>query len=1053
MQAAQGMTDAGRVAEAEALAGKTAMAGLLSVIGASDKDYKKLADAIYNADGAAAKMAAIMMDNLQGDMILFQSAADGVKIAFMEKLNPYLRSFVKWLTNNMPDVSKVMENVADKIGKGIDSLKSKIQDFTSTSEWQDADFFGKISIAWNKIITEPFGEWWNSTGKEWFADKANGIGEGIGKGISNGLLVLLGFDIQSVAEDGISIGTSFAKGFSKGFDGKKVAEALKNTLKTAVKMIFSNSVTGSLATAWIGGKVLGGISKAYSFGSTVANGGGLFGGVLQGLKISNAAKTGGHPAESALTFARAGQLGLGTKIGSAGLGGMALGTAGVAGGIVGGAALISAGSDFYKAMKSNNEKEAKAYTESGAWKVGGVAAGATIGTMILPGIGTAIGAGIGGIAGWIMGDGAKKRYEEAMQQEKEAEAAAILAKEQARYSSKELKDALADTSISADEFNKMFQKKVLHGLQSGFGNITLTLNEIQSIAKKLTFGNASESLNAFSSATADVNTDLSNLENTVINLKKINWKANLGFEWTESDNSEFVTAAQNMISSAKKLIQDKNYEASMAVKLIFGESDSTGITDGLNGIYSDLQGQVDELSKKASVILNSDGILNIDKQTEVNNLLGQIKEITDMVSQAQAETELDFLNIKYGGAGMDFASFEKLQQELPQYLENAKVNFDEAFKTSLANIKLEAKLNPDFDYDTAEKEITDKYMENINSIEKRVFDFQMDAIAKAFENEGVADQILPDFDGTLRERLETALLSALTVSDESKWNSDTWVTLLGLEDNTELAAQLETVLNPIAQNMSEGFLDSFGLSSAEASESAFKIFEDDLKTTFAREINAGAIVTVKAEVKTQYVKDKLEGNEASFGSLGTGYTMKQPTVSNSQPLFPNTEFKPMPSHANGGIMTKPHVGLIGEAGPEVIIPLSGANKEHGINLWQKTGELLGLIPKHAQGGIFGNTVNLKNTSSGRNSIYDMLNSLNDSTASKGNESKNTINNSNPISVNLGGINFTFNGSGTMDKESIMQIIREQMPEIADEVAETIAEALKKLFPNMKAGII
>lgn len=42
MQAAQTMTDAGRVAEAEALAGKTAMAGLLAVVGASDENYNKL---------------------------------------------------------------------------------------------------------------------------------------------------------------------------------------------------------------------------------------------------------------------------------------------------------------------------------------------------------------------------------------------------------------------------------------------------------------------------------------------------------------------------------------------------------------------------------------------------------------------------------------------------------------------------------------------------------------------------------------------------------------------------------------------------------------------------------------------------------------------------------------------------------------------------------------------------------------------------------------------------------------------------------------------------
>lgn len=115
----------------------------------------------------------------------------------------------------MPDVSEAVDKASNLFLEKVDNMKKKIQDFTSTSEWQNADFFGKVSISWDNLIAEPFGQWWDSTGKPFFTDKARGIGEG--KGITNGLLVLLGFDIQSAAEDGISIGTSFAEGFSKGF--------------------------------------------------------------------------------------------------------------------------------------------------------------------------------------------------------------------------------------------------------------------------------------------------------------------------------------------------------------------------------------------------------------------------------------------------------------------------------------------------------------------------------------------------------------------------------------------------------------------------------------------------------------------------------------------------------------------------------------------------------------------------------------------------------------------------------------------------------------------
>lgn len=44
-------------------------------------------------------------------------------------------------------------------------------------------------------------------------------------------------------------------------------------------------------------------------------------------------------------------------------------------------------------------------------------------------------------------------------------------------------------------------------------------------------------------------------------------------------------------------------------------------------------------------------------------------------------------------------------------------------------------------------------------------------------------------------------------------------------------------------------------------------------------------------------------------------------------------------HAKGGLITKPHLGLVGEAGPEMIIPLK--DRKRGLALWEKTGKMLG----------------------------------------------------------------------------------------------------------------
>ena len=49
-------------------------------------------------------------------------------------------------------------------------------------------------------------------------------------------------------------------------------------------------------------------------------------------------------------------------------------------------------------------------------------------------------------------------------------------------------------------------------------------------------------------------------------------------------------------------------------------------------------------------------------------------------------------------------------------------------------------------------------------------------------------------------------------------------------------------------------------------------------------------------------------------------------------------------HAAGGIFASPHVGLVAEAGPESIIPLSAGRRSRSIDLWTQTGQMLGMKP-------------------------------------------------------------------------------------------------------------
>lgn len=75
---------------------------------------------------------------------------------------------------------------------------------------------------------------------------------------------------------------------------------------------------------------------------------------------------------------------------------------------------------------------------------------------------------------------------------------------------------------------------------------------------------------------------------------------------------------------------------------------------------------------------------------------------------------------------------------------------------------------------------------------------------------------------------------------------------------------------------------------------------------------------------------------ASFSVTTTQTTVKKTVNESGSGLWPFAK------HAEGGIVNKAHVGMVGEAGPESIIPLSNARRSRGIALWQETGQRLGM---------------------------------------------------------------------------------------------------------------
>lgn len=135
--------------------------------------------------------------------------------------------------------------------------------------------------------------------------------------------------------------------------------------------------------------------------------------------------------------------------------------------------------------------------------------------------------------------------------------------------------------------------------------------------------------------------------------------------------------------------------------------------------------------------------------------------------------------------------------------------------------------------------------------------------------------------------------------------------------------------------------------------------------------------------------------------------------------------------ANGRYVDRPLETIVGEAGPEYIIPVGANRRQRGRALWERAGRALGLyhgdeIAMNANGGLYGYG----------SSALDMFG--NSEVSSENTESAPRSNGNGTINVDVGGI--------TIQVASAAEIGNE------DAMAAKLAKILEKAFQNIPVTV-
>lgn len=111
-----------------------------AMLAAVEADWDGIGESILNAEGSAAEMAEIQLDNLEGDITLFNSALESAKITVSDQLTPTLRDFVQFGTDGLSELTTAfqeggLEGAMDAFGtilsEGLAMVIEKLPEFVN----------------------------------------------------------------------------------------------------------------------------------------------------------------------------------------------------------------------------------------------------------------------------------------------------------------------------------------------------------------------------------------------------------------------------------------------------------------------------------------------------------------------------------------------------------------------------------------------------------------------------------------------------------------------------------------------------------------------------------------------------------------------------------------------------------------------------------------------------------------------------------------------------------------------------------------------------------
>lgn len=320
------------------------------------------------------------------------------------------------------------------------------------------------------------------------------------------------------------------------------------------------------------------------------------------------------------------------------------------------------------------------------------------------------------------------------------------------------------------------------GLEEHFGDISLSLEELDEIAQEIVGKRTLNKISVMLESIGNTDKSIENMKDSLSDMDRIDWKFKAGFEIDKNDRELYAESAKEYVKYAQEALDNKAYTVHVATDLLLGKNSKIGLEN--DTFYSGLDAELNHLQKRLNKRIEKAVKNGMDINTDetAQKLLKKIGDITDIVTEAENESELQALELKYSGKDLTATDFKQLSKDIQKYEEQVDSGAEDAYKSSMTalNARLKKKDISKKDYDTEAKEIKQAYFDTKAKALKKGSDFYIQTIKEAYPEVSAA---MEKYEAKLREQFKKQSERGISPDDLSE---QSYLSVSGIWEDPEM---------------------------------------------------------------------------------------------------------------------------------------------------------------------------------------------------------------------------------------------------------------------------